>query len=190
MSAGPYRPPCTCDFFSFASSSKVTFYSCQFCIVSVSQCSTNTNFNIYQFQSALDSSPRNPSPVIHNGDKGEITVHRPSIHAGFEKQVATQVMNCELMPHHPEDRYLNAMPPAAVLPSPVEGAAEPVNPAPSAAEQDTVSIPEGKNTHTHTHSQRICFMSAVIAFHFACCQMSLTDTCWAPLTVKSRRSPP
>lgn len=65
---------------------------------------------IEENKSALDSSPRNPSPVIHNGEK--------------------------------EDRYLNPMPPAAVLPSPVEGAAEPVNPAPSAAEQDTVSIPE------------------------------------------------
>lgn len=108
---------------------------------------TNTNSNIYQFQSALDSSPRNPSPVIHNGEKGKITVHQPSYITVFQKKVATLIVNCELMLHLPEDRYLNPMPPAAVLPSPVEGAAEPVNPAPSAAEQDTVSIPEGNNKH-------------------------------------------
>lgn len=72
-------------------------------------------------------------------------MHRPS--CCLSKKVATLIVNCELMLFLPEDRYLNPMPPAAVLPSPVEGAAEPVNPAPSAAEQDTVSIPEGTNKH-------------------------------------------
>lgn len=61
------------------------------------------------------------------------------------------IVNPELLFQLAEDRYLNAMPPSAVSPSPVDGAAEPANPAASAAEQDTVSIPEGSNkTHTFT----------------------------------------
>lgn len=49
-----------------------------------------------------------------------------------------------------EDRHLNAMTPSAVLPSPADGAAEPANPAACAAEQDTVSIPEGSDQHSHS----------------------------------------
>ncbi|XP_055021773.1 1-phosphatidylinositol 3-phosphate 5-kinase isoform X2 [Boleophthalmus pectinirostris] len=62
---------------------------------------------------AVDSSPRNPSPVVQNGEK--------------------------------EDRYLTPMPSgssSSVLPSPGDPNTEPVTPAPSSTEPDSVSIPE------------------------------------------------
>lgn len=63
-------------------------------------------------KSNLDSSPRNPSPVVQNGEK--------------------------------EDRHLTTLPSgsSSLLPSPGDPAAEPVTPAPSLTEQDTLSIPE------------------------------------------------
>lgn len=65
-------------------------------------------------KSALDSSPRNPSPVVQNGDK--------------------------------EDRHLTTLPSgsssSSMLLSPGDPYAEPVTPAPSFTEQDSVSIPE------------------------------------------------
>ncbi|XP_029980535.1 1-phosphatidylinositol 3-phosphate 5-kinase isoform X2 [Sphaeramia orbicularis] len=63
-------------------------------------------------KSNLDSSPRNPSPVVQNGEK--------------------------------EDRHLTTMPSgsSSLLPSPGDLAAEPVTPAPSLTEQDSLSIPE------------------------------------------------
>ncbi|XP_072301067.1 1-phosphatidylinositol 3-phosphate 5-kinase isoform X2 [Eucyclogobius newberryi] len=62
---------------------------------------------------AVDTSPRNPSPVVQNGDK--------------------------------EDRYLTPMPSgssSSLLPSPGDPSAEPVTPAPSFTEPDSLSIPE------------------------------------------------
>lgn len=61
---------------------------------------------------APESSPRNPSPMVQNGDK--------------------------------EDRHLNTLPStsSSLLPSPGEPGSEPITPASSLTEQDSLSIPE------------------------------------------------
>ncbi|XP_069033522.1 1-phosphatidylinositol 3-phosphate 5-kinase isoform X3 [Embiotoca jacksoni] len=68
-------------------------------------------------KSTLDSSPRNPSPMVQNGDK---------------------VVSLA------EDRHLSILPSAVgpLLPSPGEPGAEPTTPGPSFPEQDSLSIPE------------------------------------------------
>lgn len=99
-----------------------------------------------------------------------------------------------------------------LLPSPGDSGAEPlITPVPSFTEQDSVSIPEGTHTHAHTHIVPFVIMRRFIdVIHslaadpnsmtlwsqiimnsvFACFQMCLTDTCWAPLTARWRRNPP
>ncbi|XP_049341277.1 1-phosphatidylinositol 3-phosphate 5-kinase isoform X8 [Astyanax mexicanus] len=68
--------------------------------------------------SVLESSPRNPSPVVQNGEKV------------------------------PEDRHLNTLPSGSgsssllQLPSPAEQGSEPLTPGPSFPDQDSISIPE------------------------------------------------
>lgn len=64
-------------------------------------------------KSALDSSPRNPSPVVQNGEKDD-------------RHLST----------------LPSASSSSLLPSPGEPGAEPVTPVPSFIEQDSVSIPE------------------------------------------------
>ncbi|KAM7407006.1 hypothetical protein PAMA_002968 [Pampus argenteus] len=63
-------------------------------------------------KSALDSSPRNPSPVVQNGEKEDRHLNTLSSAS------------------------------SSILPSPGEPGAEPVTPGPSFTEQDSVSIPE------------------------------------------------
>ncbi|XP_076602261.1 1-phosphatidylinositol 3-phosphate 5-kinase isoform X1 [Chaetodon auriga] len=63
-------------------------------------------------KSALDSSPRNPSPVVQNGEKED-------------RHLNTLPSTCSSM-----------------LPSPLEAGAEPITPGPSCTEQDSLSIPE------------------------------------------------
>ncbi|KAI3355654.1 hypothetical protein L3Q82_004246 [Scortum barcoo] len=64
-------------------------------------------------KSALDSSPRNPSPVVQNGDKEDR--HLTTLPSGSS---------------------------SSILPSPGEPGSEPITPGPSFTEQDSVSIPE------------------------------------------------
>lgn len=88
-----------------------------------------------------------------------------------------------------EDRHLNTLPSASssMLPSPADPGAEPITPGPSLPEQD---LQEGTHTHTYTHSQLTLSCSLLVPnvrciySVFACCQMYLTDTCWAPLTAR------
>lgn len=93
----------------------------------------------------MDSSPRNPSPVVQNGEKGELVFSWicPVLIVFLSKRNPSKLIVLT------EDRHLTTLPStSSLLPSPGDLGAELAPSGPSLSEQDSVSIPEG--THTHT----------------------------------------
>lgn len=113
-------------------------------------------------QSALDSSPRNPSPVVQNGDKGEQLLSSLQQLLSAKLLMFADLCVCVCVFAPSEDRHLSMLPSSSssILPSPGgEPGAELVPPTPSCTEQDSLSIPEGlcrSHSLTHTHTHRTC----------------------------------
>lgn len=114
-------------------------------------------------QSSLDSSPRNPSPVVQNGEKGGLKYLLGQIFFVLIKGFL-QVVLCEAAVFlSSEDRHLCPLPSttSSLLPSPGDPGADSTTAGPSFGEPDSVSIPEGSQIHSAMYIRFIIFASAL-----------------------------